>query len=171
MEYWWPPTLAFEQNFNAPWIGNPVQAWLNWFVRAAYTTTSWSVDIDCQYCNATFGLNMNSHDHSVVARLPAIAPQAPKYIHFSDSVTADWNYPGRYSPSHLNPNSWHSITDQYSHTWIDAEWSVTLLAKSWLDESSCEADSHYTEISNQSGFSFWVNRIKWLRPDEVEIYP
>lgn len=176
IEYGWPSSPT-NQNFNAlvygwaPTENTYVYNWLNWFVRTAHETLTrtlthtWTL-----YPAADHAINV-SHQHPMVARFPAIAPQAPKYIHFDSTIEAGWNYPWRYTPAHLNPNSTYDSTEQYSNTWIDANWIVKLLAKSWLDESSCPSDSHYTEISPQSWFSFWIERIKWLRPDQVEIYP
>jgi len=101
--------------------------------------------------------------------MPAIAPQAPKYIHFTSTIDADWNYPGRYTPANLNTHNNHSIP--YSNTGIDANGVVRLLAKTGLDESGCDTASGYNYISEQSGFSFGFNLVRSARPQQIEIYP
>jgi hypothetical protein len=170
LEYGWPSTALFNQNFNSLQTTSPeVYSWLNWFVRTSTLAMNVAISLHgWDYpCDPHNDLAL-THSHAVSAKFPAISPQAPKYIHFSDSNNASMNYPWRYSSALLNISN--SKTEAYSHTWIDANWTVTLLAKAWLDESSCVADSYYTDISPQSGFSFWVNKIRWLRPDQVEIY-
>jgi len=174
IEYGWPSTLAFAQNFNwlqygwHPVSNDRIYAWLNGFVRTAVYNESISLSHSCsEWSCSDHSFNIN-HSHAVVARMPAIAPQAPKYIHFTSTIDADWNYPGRYTPANLNPDSWHAIP--YSNTGIDANGQIVLLAMSGLNESACPADSHYSHIAEQSWFSFWFNMIRWLRPDQIEIY-
>ena len=171
IEYWGPPTPAFNQNFNQAWIPwTNVYTQLNWFVRASVETSTGSVSISCDECSWTFSLDMNSHSHNVISRLPAIPPQAPKYIHFTNDSSGSLNYPWRNTSALVNPNHPVWITEAYSHTWIDANGIVTLLTKAGLDESWCPLDSHYTYIDDQSWFSFWVKRIWWLWPDQVPVY-
>jgi hypothetical protein len=173
LEYGWPATLVFSQNFNALAVTSPtIYHRLNGFVRAweqsivvPAQSHSWCFSVNCSDHASYTGL---THSHSIVSRFPAIAPQAPKYIHFTDENNASWNYPWRNSSALINPYSWK--TEAYSHTGIDANGIVTLLTKAWLDESWCPLDSHYTHIDDQSWFSFGVKRIWWLWPDQVPVY-
>jgi len=184
IEYGWPPTPAFDQNFNALswWVAGDenymVQTRLNGMVRTAKTTTAWNVYINCGYCDATFDLNMTYHTHSVIARMPAIPPQAPKYIHFSDANNARWNYPGRFSSALLNPDNLKTVA--YSREWIDANGSIDFIGPStwwdwWADypttpSGACAITTWYNNISEQSWFQFWVIQLADLWLSQVEVY-
>lgn len=81
--------------------------------------------------------------------MPAISPQAPKYIHFTDVNNASRNYPGRNTSAVLNhPANGHAIP--YSNAGIDANGVVRLLARAGLNESGCDTTSGYNYISEQS---------------------
>jgi len=169
IEYGWPSTEAFNQNFNGLWT-QAVYYWLNGFVRTSQKNISLSHDCSCWgECSGVSCSSHNaSHSHTIIARMPAIAPQAPKYIHFTNANTADWNYPGRYTDASLNPNNLHDIP--YSNTGIDANGIVTLLARTGLDESWCDNVSGYGFIAEQSWFSFGFNLVRSARPQQIVIY-
>lgn len=183
IEYGWPSTSAYAQNFN--WLvptGTPpdpalpntrVYYWLNGFVRTSEKYLTLDHNCNCSggewWCSVSCSSHNASHSHTIINRMPAIAPQAPKYIHFTDAVTANWNYPGRYTDASLNPHNQHSIP--YSNVGIDANGVVRLLAKAGLDESGCDTTSGYNYISEQSGFSFGFNLVRSARPQQIEIYP
>lgn len=174
LEYGWPSS-ATHQNFmiadpnntpTPPQEAQRVYHWLNWFFR------TWTVPLTHaahQYCP---GIDF-THNHNIVARFPAIAPQAPKFIHMnadrddiigtmhltmnyhnSHSLAPETNVSNRFTPAYLNwDNTW--TYKSYSCVWEDQYAEVTLMSNWVVDETWCPDESWYNHISQYEWFHFW----------------